>query len=300
MFEVFAVKRSSRSSIECLHVQSISHWAPACIGPYSQSTTVGPSKKNAPAYGTHRLERLSIQVGPFLLLAGQIGLEPASMALVSSASRAPVALLPCNGHDVVSLASRSKWLAAQRSIPGEASASPELQQLLAEMRQSLESLGNVIASSTKPSLHATDHDDDDGDDDEAHGSIVCLHECTLYYTSTVAAYLAHMQSLFFAWLSQKRQRQYCVCPVRIRALPCVYEMPIPIPMLLLRATTAPTGAGLVRPSAVAASRCVCRGACAGGGACQTRVQWYAMVGLLPVSHCRVDLLLLLTMAIIMQ
>ncbi|EGG21287.1 endoribonuclease L-PSP domain-containing protein [Cavenderia fasciculata] len=43
-----------------LHVQSISNWAPACIGPYSQATFVDN----------------------LLLLAGQIGLEPGSIALI--------------------------------------------------------------------------------------------------------------------------------------------------------------------------------------------------------------------------
>lgn len=43
----------------CLHVQSVSAWAPACIGPYAQGTR---------AMG-------------LVHLAGQIGLDPASMAL---------------------------------------------------------------------------------------------------------------------------------------------------------------------------------------------------------------------------
>ncbi|NXI68971.1 DPH6 ligase, partial [Anseranas semipalmata] len=44
-----------------MHVQSISHWAPACIGPYSQS----------------------IKVGDVLYCAGQIALVPCTMQLVS-------------------------------------------------------------------------------------------------------------------------------------------------------------------------------------------------------------------------
>ena len=44
-----------------LHVQSISSWAPSCIGPYSQATIL------------HSL----------LHMAGQIGLDPPSMQLVS-------------------------------------------------------------------------------------------------------------------------------------------------------------------------------------------------------------------------
>jgi diphthine-ammonia ligase len=48
--------------VATLHVQSISEWAPACIGPYSQAKSIGDS---------------------VLLLAGQIGLDPATMTLVS-------------------------------------------------------------------------------------------------------------------------------------------------------------------------------------------------------------------------
>lgn len=44
-----------------LHVQSVSAWAPACIGPYAQAA-VG---------------------GGMLYMAGQIGLDPAFMQLVS-------------------------------------------------------------------------------------------------------------------------------------------------------------------------------------------------------------------------
>ncbi|XP_015720385.1 diphthine--ammonia ligase isoform X4 [Coturnix japonica] len=55
-----------------MHVQSISHWAPASIGPYSQS----------------------IKVGDILYCAGQIGLVPCTMQLVSGGvwSEATVAL----------------------------------------------------------------------------------------------------------------------------------------------------------------------------------------------------------------
>jgi enamine deaminase RidA (YjgF/YER057c/UK114 family) len=51
-----------RQSRTVLHVQSISEWAPCCIGPYSQAT----------------------RIGSILYLAGQIGLEPASMTLRST------------------------------------------------------------------------------------------------------------------------------------------------------------------------------------------------------------------------
>ena len=54
-----------------LHVQSISAWAPACIGPYAQA-----------ACG-----------GRVLHLAGQIGLDPASMQLVQGGPAAQVCVI---------------------------------------------------------------------------------------------------------------------------------------------------------------------------------------------------------------
>ena len=54
--ECMAVREDRR----VLHVQSISHWAPTCIGPYSQASTVGG----------------------LVHCAGQIALEPCSMSMV--------------------------------------------------------------------------------------------------------------------------------------------------------------------------------------------------------------------------
>ena len=54
-----------------LHVQSVSAWAPACIGPYAQAA-VG---------------------GGMLYMAGQIGLHPASMQLVPGGAAAEVCAL---------------------------------------------------------------------------------------------------------------------------------------------------------------------------------------------------------------
>lgn len=48
-----------RTAREVLHVQSLSHWAPVCVGPYSQANTLG---------GLH-------------WVAGQIGLDPPTMTL---------------------------------------------------------------------------------------------------------------------------------------------------------------------------------------------------------------------------
>ncbi|XP_024519293.1 diphthine--ammonia ligase isoform X1 [Selaginella moellendorffii] len=58
MVEVFAARNTSK---KVLHVQSISCWAPSCIGPYSQATLHGN----------------------ILFMAGQIGLDPPTMALVT-------------------------------------------------------------------------------------------------------------------------------------------------------------------------------------------------------------------------
>ena len=55
-----------------LHVQSISAWAPACIGPYGQAV-------------------VSQQL---LHMAGQIGLDPASMQLVSGGLQSQASLVP--------------------------------------------------------------------------------------------------------------------------------------------------------------------------------------------------------------
>jgi len=56
---------ASRARREVLHVQSVSEWAPACIGPYSQAN----------------------KCNHLIWLAGQIGLDPGSMRLFRSPSR---------------------------------------------------------------------------------------------------------------------------------------------------------------------------------------------------------------------
>ena len=60
---------------DVLHVQSISQWAPSCIGPYSQAS----------------------RHGPFHFLAGQLGLVPETMALKEGAweEELPQALVSC-------------------------------------------------------------------------------------------------------------------------------------------------------------------------------------------------------------
>eukprot|EP00850_Spirogloea_muscicola_P010768 SM000064S19790 [mRNA] locus=s64:544358:549310:+ [translate_table: standard] len=73
--DVLAAARSPMAEKKVLHVQSISSWAPACIGPYSQATLHGG----------------------LLHMAGQLGLEPATMTLVNggTAAQARRALLSC-------------------------------------------------------------------------------------------------------------------------------------------------------------------------------------------------------------
>ena len=58
-----ALDQTSFRLREVLHVQSLSHWAPVCVGPYSQTNTLRS--------GLH-------------FLAGQIGLKPATMILHST------------------------------------------------------------------------------------------------------------------------------------------------------------------------------------------------------------------------
>ena len=59
---------SGRAPARALHVQSISSWAPACIGPYAQA----------------------VASQGLLRMAGQIGLDPASMQLVEGGLHAQV------------------------------------------------------------------------------------------------------------------------------------------------------------------------------------------------------------------
>jgi len=58
--------RAEHGKRSVLHVQSISAWAPACIGPYAQAAAWGG----------------------VLHMAGQIGLDPASMQVVAGGAAA--------------------------------------------------------------------------------------------------------------------------------------------------------------------------------------------------------------------
>jgi enamine deaminase RidA (YjgF/YER057c/UK114 family) len=57
--DALVAREAAMESRRCLHVQSISEWAPACIGPYAQATVTGG----------------------LLSMAGQIPLDPATMTV---------------------------------------------------------------------------------------------------------------------------------------------------------------------------------------------------------------------------
>eukprot|EP00475_Leptophrys_vorax_P011811 TRINITY_DN18304_c0_g1_i1.p1 TRINITY_DN18304_c0_g1~~TRINITY_DN18304_c0_g1_i1.p1 ORF type:complete len:729 (+),score=136.27 TRINITY_DN18304_c0_g1_i1:27-2189(+) len=78
---LFAPLNYERSS---LHVQSISSWAPACIGPYSQATECWPS-----SFAVERKENEnepSQEIVKSRFFAGQIALDPLTMTLDKSQS----------------------------------------------------------------------------------------------------------------------------------------------------------------------------------------------------------------------
>jgi diphthine-ammonia ligase len=60
-----------------LHVQGLSYWAPANIGPYSQAIVVSV---NTPCISRKHPE-IHIEVGDLIFVSGQIGMLPRSLAL---------------------------------------------------------------------------------------------------------------------------------------------------------------------------------------------------------------------------
>ena len=78
-----AVAPLNTTARRVLHVQTTSPWAPACIGPYAQGVADGGvgGRGRSGATGTAPPPPPPF---PLLRLAGQIGLDPASMALVPS------------------------------------------------------------------------------------------------------------------------------------------------------------------------------------------------------------------------
>lgn len=84
-----AVQRAST-----LHVESVSTWAPACIGPYAQAVLVTPlttAAAPAPAPARAALEGKKIAQAEMLFLSGQIGMDPLHMC-VSETARASLSL----------------------------------------------------------------------------------------------------------------------------------------------------------------------------------------------------------------
>lgn len=114
--ELLAASAAAQPRVRALHVQSVSHWAPANIGPYSQAKTLDGA----------------------VLLAGQIGLVPLAMALPrpAGASAALAGALPAvvcdettqvlrNVHRMLATLGSSRaaacavlvWLADARHVP---------------------------------------------------------------------------------------------------------------------------------------------------------------------------------------
>eukprot|EP00656_Telonema_subtile_P006977 TRINITY_DN13253_c0_g1_i1.p1 TRINITY_DN13253_c0_g1~~TRINITY_DN13253_c0_g1_i1.p1 ORF type:complete len:639 (-),score=122.26 TRINITY_DN13253_c0_g1_i1:171-2087(-) len=75
--ECFGI-RPEATSKETLHVQSVSRWAPTCIGPYSQATA------------------LHLEEGRVVHLAGQIGQHPPTMTLIDSSTNTQAAQCVAN------------------------------------------------------------------------------------------------------------------------------------------------------------------------------------------------------------
>lgn len=83
MLSVIAERSEKR---EGLHVQSMSYWAPANIGPYSQAVSVPlPTSTSLTSAGDEDAEEAQEnKVGDMVYIAGQIPLHPASMSTYTS------------------------------------------------------------------------------------------------------------------------------------------------------------------------------------------------------------------------
>lgn len=79
--ECIAYAESQLHERQCLHVQSLSYWAPANIGPYSQAITV-----HLLSCLFYTLYLMLFQVGQRVFVSGQIGLVPSSNMLPSPQS----------------------------------------------------------------------------------------------------------------------------------------------------------------------------------------------------------------------
>jgi len=84
MLECIAHKENSDIiKRKALHVQGLSYWAPANIGPYSQAVTV-----RSRLFATSIIFLILKQVEPYVFVSGQIGLLPPSLTLPSPPSLA--------------------------------------------------------------------------------------------------------------------------------------------------------------------------------------------------------------------
>ena len=96
--------REDRDLRASLHVQSISRWAPVCIGPYCQAT--GVSTRDGIFASLFILHTCCCchQLYGLRFLAGQIGLFPATMELLGGGFEAELSQVRCSlcGFSLVS------------------------------------------------------------------------------------------------------------------------------------------------------------------------------------------------------
>ena len=80
--DCIACEEEAAGDRQTIHVQGLSYWAPANIGPYSQTITVQPFLLSTRGYLTISL----LQIDGRVFVSGQIGLIPSSLSLPSPRS----------------------------------------------------------------------------------------------------------------------------------------------------------------------------------------------------------------------
>ena len=80
MLDCVAYAEPKASDRQALHVQGLSYWAPANIGPYSQAVTVRLLFRLLSSHHPESLT-LPIQVDERVFVSGQIGLVPSSLTI---------------------------------------------------------------------------------------------------------------------------------------------------------------------------------------------------------------------------
>ena len=88
---VLDVIACSRGQRETLHVQSLSYWAPANIGPYSQAVTV----RQTSSFNVSKTSQPCSKVDNRTFISGQIGLIPATLDLPNPREFALECALSC-------------------------------------------------------------------------------------------------------------------------------------------------------------------------------------------------------------